>query len=73
MLLCSVPIGPKRTHGTVYVSLDGGHTWPHRRLVVPDGFAYSSLIELPDGNIGLFYESEGYREIRLVRIPLQSL
>jgi len=67
ILLCSVPVGPKRTHGTVYVSLDGGKTWPVSKLVVPGSFAYSSLIELPDGKIGLFYESNGYRKIELVR------
>ncbi len=73
VLLCSVPVGPKRTHGTVYVSFDGGRTWPTKKLVVPDGFAYSSLMKLPDGNIGLFYETDGYREIRLVRLSLDQL
>ena len=73
VLLCSVPVGPRRTHGTVYVSFDGGKTWPQKKLVVPGAFAYSSLVELPDGNIGLFYESEEYREIRLVRFALQWL
>lgn len=73
ILLCSVPVGPARTHGTVHVSLDGGRTWPIRKLVVPGAFAYSSLAALPDGNIGLFYEGEGYREIRLVRFSLDWL
>jgi len=67
-LLCSVPVGPKRTHGTVYVSVDGGGTWPVQRLVVEGLFAYSSLIELPDGAIGLFYEAEGHKHIRLVKL-----
>jgi len=70
ILLCSVPVGPARTHGTVHVSLDGGRTWPIRRLAVPGAFAYSSLVALPDGNIGLFYETDGYREIHLVRFSL---
>ena len=73
VLLCSVPVGPKRTHGTVYVSFDGGKTWPVKKLVVPGAFAYSSLLALPDGKIGLFYEGEGYREIRLVRFSLDWL
>ncbi|NQT11333.1 MAG: exo-alpha-sialidase [Planctomycetes bacterium] len=73
ILLCSVPVGPARTHGTVHASLDGGRTWPIRRLVVPGAFAYSSLVALPDGKIGLFYEAEGYREIRLVRFSLDWL
>lgn len=73
VLLCSLPVGPKRTHGTVYISFDSGKTWPRRRLVVESGFAYSSLMTLPDGMIGLFYETEGYRQIRLVRFSLDWL
>ena len=68
VLLCSVPVGPKRTHGTVYISFDWGETWPAKKLVVEGPFAYSSLIELPDGTIGLFYETADYRCIRLVKL-----
>ena len=67
-VLCSAPVGPKRTHGTVYVSFDGGATWPVQRLAVEGPFAYSSLMELPDGAVGLFYEAEGYRRILLLRL-----
>jgi len=73
LLLCSVPVGPGRTHGTVYVSRDGGRTWPIRRLVVPGLFAYSSLMELPDGRIGLFYETRGHLDIELVRFTVDWL
>jgi sialidase-1 len=73
ILLCSVPVGPKRTHGTVYVSFDEGRTWPHHKLVVPSVFAYSSLMQLPDGTICLFYESEGYEKIELIRFSLNWL
>ncbi|NQT87900.1 exo-alpha-sialidase [bacterium] len=68
VLLCSVPVGPKRTHGTVYASFDGGKTWPVQKLAVEGSFAYSSLMELPDGSIGLFYECEGYTRVRLVKL-----
>ena len=70
VLLCSVPVGPGRTHGTVYVSFDGGLTWPRSKLIVPSEFAYSSLIELPDGEIGLFYEGREYETIELARFSL---
>ena len=73
ILLCSVPVGPGRTHGTVYVSLDGGKTWPVKKLVVPGTFAYSSLIEMPDGRIGLFYETDQYRKIQVVRFSTDWL
>jgi sialidase-1 len=32
-----------RTHGTIWASLDGGKTWPVKRLIEPGRFAYSSL------------------------------
>lgn len=73
ILLCSVPVGPKRTHGTVYVSFDEGKTWPTQKLVVPGEFAYSSLVELADGRIGLFYESRGHKDIVLARFDLNWL
>lgn len=73
ILLCSVPVGPGRTHGTVHVSFDGGRTWPRSKLVVPGAFAYSSLMQMPDGQIALFYESAGYAEILLVRVTLDWL
>ena len=73
ILLCSVPVGPGRTHGTVYVSLDGGQTWPQSKLIVPTEFAYSSLMQLPDGKIGLFYEGRDYKTIELVRFTLSWL
>jgi sialidase-1 len=73
VLLCSVPVGPGRTHGTVYVSFDDGKTWPHSRVVVSEQFAYSSLVCLPDNTIGLFYEAHGHRDIRLARFSLAWL
>jgi len=73
LLLCSVPVGPGRTHGTVYVSFDGGESWPLSKVVVPEEFAYSSLIHLDDGTIGLFYEANGHKNIRLARFPLEWL
>jgi len=38
---CDSPSG--RNHGTVWVSFDGGKTWPLKRLVFEGAFAYSSL------------------------------
>ncbi len=68
ILLCSVPVGPGRTHGTVYISFDGGLTWPYKKLLVEGQFAYSSLIELPDNTIGVFYETNFHKDIKLIKI-----
>ncbi len=72
VLLCSVPVGPKRTHGAVYLSRDGGRTWPERIDVVDSDFAYSSLVDLGGGEIRLFYEARGHRDILMVRVPIPS-
>jgi len=50
---CDSPAG--RNHGTVWVSFDGGKTWPLKRLVWKDPFQYSSLAAGRPGT-----ESEGW-------------
>lgn len=50
-----------RHHGVVWVSFDGGETWPVRRLIEPGPFAYSSMEAgrpgtPSEGWIYLFYE-----------------
>jgi len=71
VVLCSVPVGPKRTHGTVYASLDGGRTWPYATTLVEKEFAYSSLVQLADGRIALIYEARGHRDLLLRRYSLE--
>jgi sialidase-1 len=64
---CDSPKG--RSHGTVWASLDGGKTWPVKRLVHAGSFAYSSLTagrpETPsEGWIYLHFESAGSKVAR---------
>ncbi len=73
VLLCSVPTGPKRSHGSVYASFDGGLTWPISKTLVTGAFAYSSLVQLNDGRIALIYEARNHRDLELVRFPLNWL
>ena len=73
ILLCSVPAGPGRTNGTIYISFDAGKTWPRSKLIIPTEFAYSSLIQLPDKRIGLFYEAKNYEKISLAKFDLTWL
>lgn len=54
----------ERIRGTIWVSFDGGNSWPVKKLVDEGSFAYSSLtVGIPgtssEGLIYLFYESEG--------------
>jgi sialidase-1 len=63
----------KRQNGVVFASMDGGKTWKHRKLIVPDLFAYSSLMQLADGKIGLFYEARDHKDIMLVKFTVDWL
>lgn len=68
-LLFSGPLGAKRAHGTLHLSRDDGQTWPVQRELVPGFFAYSVLGVLADGSLGCLYEADGYKHIKLARIP----
>jgi sialidase-1 len=63
----------KRQNGVAFASSDGGKTWPVRKLIVPGLFAYSSLMELHDGTIGLFYEARDHQDIMLIKFSLEWL
>jgi len=46
-----------RCNGGVFVSTDGGKTWPGGVCVTPDWiFGYNALVALPNGEIGLIFE-----------------
>jgi sialidase-1 len=46
----------QRENLTVKLSYDGGQTWPVARLLNPGPSSYSTVIQLSDGSIGVFYE-----------------
>ncbi|MBI4556790.1 MAG: exo-alpha-sialidase [Candidatus Hydrogenedentes bacterium] len=61
---------------TVRLSYDEGKTWPVRRLIHAGPASYSSLVRLPDGDIGLVFEGgEKHRRewIRFGRFSLSWL
>lgn len=65
-----------RERGTLWVSFDGGETWPIKRLVEPGPFAYSSLAAgrkdtASEGWIYLLYEHGP--DARIVRFTLDWL
>lgn len=39
---------------------DGGKTWPYSKVITADGYAYSCLTVLPNGEIGLLCEDNVY-------------
>ena len=56
MLFANPATATKRVNMTVRLSYDEGKTWPVSKLIYPGKAAYSTLVKLPDGSIGMFYE-----------------
>lgn len=51
-----------RSNMTVRISYDEGKTWSDGKTIYTGGSAYSSLTILQNGNIGLFFEKDDYKE-----------
>ncbi len=51
----------RRAELAVNVSSDGGATWPVYSIVSPTSAAYSDMVELGDGRIGLLFERDDAR------------
>ncbi|MDC0669437.1 LamG-like jellyroll fold domain-containing protein [Nannocystis radixulma] len=60
----------------VHVSRDDGETWSRPRRMIGGWAAYSSLVELADGRVGMLYEGghtlgpsfQAYRRLHLLRV-----
>jgi sialidase-1 len=72
-ILFSGPQSTRRENGTVFLSYDEGKTWPVKRVLCGDSFAYSCLTTLPDGTVGCLYEAEGASRIVFARFTLDWL
>jgi sialidase-1 len=56
LVLFSNPAATTRTKMTVRASVDGGHMWKTSRLLWEGPAAYSSMAEMPKGQVGIPYE-----------------
>ena len=72
-ILFSSPRGRNRADLHVWLSYDEGATWPVSKRVHAGGAAYSNLVVLPDGRIGVLYEKDGYKTISLATFDLAWL
>jgi len=64
LLLASLPNTlKKRENGTLFLSRDGGQTWPEKRTLYRGGFAYSCLTQVAEGRVGCLFERDGYAHI----------
>jgi len=75
-LLFANPASVRRERMTVRLSYDEGQSWIASRVVHEGHAAYSSLVVLPDGRIGLLYErgeTSAYERLTFATFPLDWL
>jgi sialidase-1 len=76
VILFSNPASTRREKMTVRASLDDGRSWAFSRLLDPRPSAYSCLATLPDGSVGILYETGSrspYETIVFARFALSWL
>jgi len=62
-----------RNNMTVKISYDEGKTWSKGKTIYTGGSAYSSMSILENGEIGLFFEKDEYKENAFVKFTLEWL
>ena len=62
-----------RMNLTIRVSYDEGQTWTEGKTIYGGGMAYSSLTILKNGDIGVFFEKDDYKENTFVSFSLKWL
>ncbi|MGP0223347.1 sialidase family protein [Paenarthrobacter sp. NCHU4564] len=73
-LLASNNQDPHLRRNTVLsLSTDNGATWPAGLVLCEGSSAYSTVTRLPNGNIGVLYERQGYRELVFASVPPAQL
>ena len=72
-ILFSNLAGPRCSHLTIRASYDEGRTWPVEQLVFAGSAAYSCIARLPDGNIGVVYERDGYGKLTFTSLATNEL
>ncbi|HET7360466.1 MAG TPA: sialidase family protein [Salinimicrobium sp.] len=62
-----------RKNLTIRISYDEGKTWSEGKTIYSGGAAYSSLTILENGDIGVFFEKDDYKENAFVSFSLDWL
>lgn len=73
LLIFTNAASTKRERLTVWISEDNGATWAYRRVLHPGPAAYSTVIALQDGSIGVLYERgemSAIERITFARFPV---
>lgn len=62
-----------KTHLTLVASLDDGHSWPIVKMLDDGPCANLALVALPEGQVGILYETDKYLRQRFMRVDLRTL
>ncbi|WP_249042340.1 sialidase family protein [Flagellimonas olearia] len=73
LLFSNARMRDDRKNMTIRISYDEGKTWTEGKTIYQGSSAYSSMTILPNGDIGLFFEKDKYRENAFVRVTLEWL
>lgn len=63
----------ERKNMTIRISYDEGKTWSKGKTIYAGSSAYSSMTLLSNGDIGIFFEKDDYRQNAFVRLSLNWL
>jgi sialidase-1 len=73
LLFSNTKSSEKRENLTVRISYDEGKTWSEGKTIYEGSSAYSELTILENGDIGLFFEADGYRSAYFTSFTLEWL
>lgn len=73
LLFVNPKSGKKRENLTVRISYDEGKTWSKGKTIYKGSAAYSTLTILQNGDIGLFFEKDGYTKNVFTSFSLEWL
>ena len=73
LLFCNANHKKGRKNLTVKISYDEGLTWTKGKTIYKGGSAYSSLTILENGDIGVFFEKDSYKENPFICFSLEWL
>ncbi|MBT4098334.1 MAG: exo-alpha-sialidase [Gemmatimonadetes bacterium] len=62
-----------RSQMTLYLSEDGGQSWPTSKRIYEGGAAYSDLAMTPSGEIVCLFEADGYKRLVCTQFSIEWL
>jgi sialidase-1 len=73
LLFCNPASPDFRENLTLRISYDEGKTWKYSKTIYQGKAAYSSLTILNNGDIGIFFEKDEYKESVFTKVSLEWL